>query len=96
MHTPGRGVQVRWHPHNIRTVAVRLGGDWIEVPAVLEGSDGVRAEIWLETVRHLRASRHRQAQLSAPVVRQAIEQTEAINARAMARQGLVNKHWSET
>lgn len=95
MHSAEHEVQVRWYQEDIGAIMVNIDGQWIEVPAVLEDLRGVNAETWATTVRHMRASFHMQAELTSPVVRQAIKDIEILNAAAMKRQGLVVQDWSE-
>lgn len=91
----GDQIDVRWHAEDIGAVAVRLGQEWVEVPAVDLGFNGVRAQSWLAAVRALRAAARREAVLSRDVVFQALADIEAMNAEAAARAGLVTQDWSD-
>jgi putative transposase len=93
-HTNELNISVRWHRDDIGAIAVNVDGEWVEVPSVLEDMRGVRAEIWHGAVRSLRASFRDEAEISRPVVLQAIRDIEAMNGAAMKRQGLIVQDFS--
>lgn len=89
-----RKLDVRWHQDDIGAIEVKLDDGWVEVPAVMTGLRGVRADTWYHTVRSLRARYRDQAAVSRSVVLQAIRDIEALNENAMKREGLVAVDWS--
>lgn len=95
VHTHAPEVEVRWYHEDIGVIEVNIDGTWIEVPSVMTELRGLRAEVWFETVKTLRASFARQAEITRPIVRQAIRDIEALNGAAMRRQGLVVQDWTE-
>lgn len=88
-------VDVRWHGDDIGRIAVKLDGDWVEVPAVFERFDGVDAQTWLAAARSLRGAARRQAEIDEEIVFRAIDAIEALNGAAMRRMGLLVEDWSE-
>ena len=51
-------VDIRWHPEDVGSIAVRIGEEWHVVPLVVEGLDGDPAASWLTALRDVRAGRH--------------------------------------
>ncbi|WP_283638315.1 Mu transposase C-terminal domain-containing protein [Marinovum algicola] len=94
VHAAQREVDVRWYREDIGAIEVNVDGEWLEVPSVFEEVRGVRAEVWNGAVCSLRASHREDAEICRPVVLQAIRDIEAMNDRAMKRQGLIVQDWS--
>lgn len=87
-------VDVRWHPGDIGAIEARLGDDWVEIPAVHGGLDGVSAQAWLATSGELRASDPARKAHDQDVIFKAIEAISARNAAAIATAGLIVTDWS--
>lgn len=90
-----RKVRVRWYSEDIGAIAVEIGGEWIEVPAVFDRFDGVRAETWRAAARQLRAQSRHGASFDQDAIFDAIAAIDAINGDAMRRIGLVTDDWSQ-
>lgn len=95
LHVRDRKVRIRWYPEDIGAIAVELGGEWIEVPAVFDRFAGVRAQTWLAAARQLRAQSRHDASFDEDAIFDAIRAIEAINGDAMRRIGLVADDWSQ-
>ena len=87
IHVRDRSVKLRWYSEDIGAIAVELDGEWVEVPAVFDRFNGVRAQTWLAALRALRASSKRQAAFDEHLVFDAIRHIEEINGAAMRRSG---------
>ncbi|MGR3510104.1 MAG: Mu transposase C-terminal domain-containing protein [Sulfitobacter sp.] len=94
IHSENREVDVRWYREDIGAIEVNVDGEWLEVPSVFEEVRGVRAEVWHSAVQALRASYRHESEIFRPVILQAIRDIEAMNGRAMKRQGLIVQDWS--
>lgn len=90
-----REVHLRWYGEDLGAIAVELDGKWFEVPAAVEGFQGVRAQTWLAAARELRARFRREASVDEEVVLDAIRAIDQINGDAMQRMGLLAQDWSE-
>jgi putative transposase len=88
-------IDVRWHPHNIGAIEARLGDDWVEVPAVEDGLDGVSAQVWLAAGRELRATDPTRKGFDRSVIHKAIKAIDERNAAAIATAGLLVPDWSQ-
>lgn len=88
-------VEVRWHPEDIGTVSVRLGDEWHNVPAVIDGLDGVHADSWLRCVRDYRQGRHAAKDVDLQIVRQALVAIGERNQEAVLAAGLSMDDWTE-
>jgi putative transposase len=89
-----RTMNIRWYPEDIGAIAVEVDGTWIKVPAVLDRFEGVHAQMWLATVRELRASAAAQLEIDEDVIFAALAEIDRINRNAMNRIGLVMNAWS--
>ena len=95
MHARDREVRVRWYSEDIGAIAVELNGAFVEIPAVLTRFCGQRAQTWLMAVREIRAARAAEAKVSEQIIAQTMDHIVAMNANAMARQGLFVEDFSE-
>ncbi len=88
MHTRKTEVRVRWYSEDLGAIAVELDGSWVEIPSVLACFRGQRAQTWLIAEREIRASRAAEAKVGEEIIAKTMDHIVAINANAMARQGL--------
>lgn len=86
---------VRWHPRDIGAIEVLIGEDWVEVPSVIRAIDGTTAYAWQTAWRQLRSASKAAREYSEATVMKALREIEAINARAMAMQGVLVDEWDE-
>ena len=95
LHVRDRAVNIRWYAEDIGAIAVEFGGEWIEVPAVFDRFNGVRAQTWLAAARQLRAQSRDNASFDEDAIFDAIRAIDALNGYAMRRIGLVADDWSQ-
>jgi len=87
-----RRVSVRIDQDNMGEISVKGNHGWISVPAADDGMNGVlkgvSVPMWLETAAHLRRLHAAQADLSWPIVADAIRDIKAMSDRAIKNSGL--------
>ncbi|MCF3595724.1 Mu transposase C-terminal domain-containing protein [Rhodobacteraceae bacterium LMO-12] len=95
MHTTSKKVRVRFYSEDIGAIAVELNGHWIEVPSVLKGYRGERAQTWILAAQDIRASVAAQTKIDEVVIFKAMSRIREINANALARQRLLVDDYSK-
>jgi putative transposase len=90
---PGN-VEVRWHPANIGAIGVRLGAEWVTVPSVDAGLEGVPAQHWLTAVKRIRSSNTGAKSLELDAIYTAIKDINERTQDARANAGLNLEDWS--
>ncbi|KJZ17128.1 hypothetical protein [Loktanella sp. S4079] len=94
MHARESEVRVRWYSEDLGAIAVELDGVWVEIPSVLTCFRGQRAQTWLMTVSEIRAAHAAEAKVNGEIIAKTMDHIVAMNANAMARQGLFVEDFS--
>ena len=89
-----RDVEVRWHPDDMGTVTVYLGGKKLQVGTAVPGFDGVTARQWLAACRELRSVDPARRTFERETVWAAIRAVEARSTAATTLAGLLVDDWS--
>jgi len=85
-----QNVEVRWLPDDIGKVEVRLDGLWLELSSVLDGFNGLHAQLWLEARRSLRTSDPKKLNWREEVVHGAIQAIHNLNTHRSLEFGLIS------
>lgn len=75
-------IKVRVDRFDLGRVAVKIGGEWLEAVCTRPGFDGVPIATWMEAAAELRRRYRTEAELTAPVVAEAMRRIAAINGDA--------------
>lgn len=89
-----RKVEVRWLPSDIGGVLVKLGKQFVNVPATHEEFQGVTATELLAAGRDMRARIKANEEIAAPIVFAALRAIREIDEHARARADIVVEDWS--
>lgn len=93
-HRGDQDVEVRWLPSDIGTIEVRIGKDWISVPAVMDQAHGLSAQLWMSAVRQVRAADPDRKRHDEKVVLAALRDIRERSEDAQAAMGLLVEDWS--
>lgn len=89
-----RDVKVRWHPDNIGHVTVYAGRQKMQVPAMLDGMDGVTAAQWIAACRNLSATAPNRKEFDQTAAHAAIRAIVERSTRASTLAGLLVDEWT--
>lgn len=81
-------VEIRTDPDLLDAIAVKIGEDWVLVPAVDQELSTVSLLEWKRESAYLRKLFASQAEVSRPIVMEAVEKLRAIGEHAIARAGI--------
>ncbi|WP_374427515.1 transposase [Paracoccus sp. (in: a-proteobacteria)] len=90
-----RQLEIRWLPSDLGAIEVRLGKEWITVPAVMEDLHGVSAQLWMSAVREVRAVNPERKRHDEAVMRTALKSIRARSRDAQAVRGLLVQDWTD-
>ncbi|MDB6180023.1 Mu transposase C-terminal domain-containing protein [Paracoccus fistulariae] len=90
-----RELEIRWLPSDLGEIEVRIDNDWVTVPAVMEDMHGVRAPLWMDAVRNLRATDPERKRHDEKVVLAALRDIRALSEDAQTAMGLLVDDWSD-
>ncbi|MFC0200364.1 Mu transposase C-terminal domain-containing protein [Paracoccus rhizosphaerae] len=93
-HRGDQDVEVRWLPSDIGAIEVRIGKDWMTVPAVMDQAHGLGAQLWMSAVRQVRAADPDRKRHDEKVVLAALRDIRERSEDAQAAMGLLVEDWS--
>ncbi|UMY17116.1 Mu transposase C-terminal domain-containing protein [Methylobacterium organophilum] len=79
---------VRLDPYDVGYVSVWVDEEWMAVPCVRDGFDGVGVQAWIDTLADLRRRYADQAKLTMPIVMAALHDIRKISENAARRAGI--------
>lgn len=94
MHQRQRDVEIRWLHSDLSAIEVRLGKDWVTVPAVMDEMHGAAAQLWMSAVSEVRATDPARKCYDEKVMLAAPRDIRARSQDAQAATGLIADDWS--